>query len=138
MCCSLVEITFHAHYNPQRDMLSPHSVQQEIEFQRDSVNRPGHTAQGNGIRITRKPTIVALMSTFKKKSHFYFQEILSNRKHKCLRKKQGRRGQSVEKRFAWTSGRRKSSEGDAVGFSVGVRFKMLNKQGSRVRNQGCQ
>lgn len=74
----------------------------------------------------------------KKKSHFYFQEILSNRKHKCLRKKQGRRGQSVEKRFAWTSGRRKSSEGDAVGFSVGVRFKMLNKQGSRVRNQGCQ
>lgn len=68
MCCSLVEITFHAHYSPQRDILSPHSVQQEIEFQRDSVNRPGHTAQGNGIRITRKPTIAVLMSTFKKKN----------------------------------------------------------------------
>ena len=44
----------------------------------------------------------------------------------------------MKKRFAWTSGHHKSSEGDAVGFSVGVRFRMLNKQGSRVRNQGCQ
>ena len=34
----------------------------------------------------------------------------------------------MERRFAWTPGHHKNTEGDVVGFSVGVRFKVLNKQ----------